>query len=194
MKKGERRVDNRTILDKFVEDFCEVIDKYVKYIICSGFVAIAHGRTRGTEDIGMIIEKISEKEFSKMHKELREKGFACMQSEKPEVIYRDYLKVGDSVRYVNDEEGYFPPEMEIKFPKDELDLEQINNRVKIPLTEVDVYFSTIESNIAFKEEYLSSDKDIEDAKHLRIIYRDKLDEDKIRSIKEKIKKFRKDEG
>ncbi len=191
MEKFERRVDNRTILDKFVEDFCEVIDKYARYIICSGFVAIAHGRTRGTEDIDMIIEKMSEKEFLKMHRELKEKGFTCMQSEKPEVIYVDYLNKGDSVRYVEDEEGYFPPEMEIKFPKDELDREQIKNRIKLPLTEVEVYFSTIESNIAFKEEYLGSDKDVEDAKHLRIIYKNKLDENEIEVIKEKIRRFRK---
>lgn len=45
--------------------------------------------------------------------------------------------------------------MEVKFAKDKLDEEQINARVKLPLTGLDVYFSTVESNIAFKEEYLS---------------------------------------
>ncbi len=190
MKKDKRNIDNKTILDKFVEDFCEVIEKEVKYIICSGFVAIAHGRTRGTEDIDMIIEKVSEEEFIKIHNKLREKGFVCIQSDNPREIYKEYLERGDSVRYVWDEEGYFPPEMEIKFPKDELDKEQLENRIKLPLTGIDVYFSTIESNIAFKEEYLSSNKDIEDAKHLRIIYRDKLDENKINQIKERIRRER----
>ena len=58
MKNLTRKVDDKTILDKFVEDFVKVIEKYCKYIIVSGFVAIAHGRSRGTEDIDMIIEKI----------------------------------------------------------------------------------------------------------------------------------------
>lgn len=53
MVKIERVVDDRTILDKFVEDFCGIVEKHVRYIVCSGFVAIAHGRTRGTEDIDM---------------------------------------------------------------------------------------------------------------------------------------------
>lgn len=189
MKK--RSIDNKTILDRFVEDFCRVIEKHVKYIICSGFVAIAHGRTRGTEDIDMIIEQIEEKKFIAMHQDLKNSGFVCIQSDDANKIYAHYLLNSLSVRYVRADEGYFPPEMEIKFPKDELDEEQLNDRVKLPLTELDVYFSSIESNIAFKEEYLGSEKDLEDAKHLRIVYKDKIDKEKISSIKEKIKKFRK---
>ncbi len=41
------------------------------------------------------------------------------------------------------------------------------------------FFSTIETNIAFKEELLKSLKDLEDARHLRIIYSEKLDKNKI---------------
>ena len=161
MEKGKRSVDDKTILDKFVEDFCSVIENHVKYIVCSGFVAIAHGRTRGTEDIDMIIEEIPKEKFIELHNDLNKNDFVCMQSDNPEEVYENYLKKGDSVRYVRDEEGFFPPEMEIKFPKDELDEEQLNDRTKLPLTKLDIYFSGIESNIAFKEEYLKSDKDIE---------------------------------
>lgn len=45
-------------------------------------------------------------------------------------------------------------------------------------------------NIAFKEELLKSDKDIEDAKHLRIIYGDKIDEKEIEKRKKEIRKLR----
>ena len=187
----KREVEDKTILDEFVEDFCEIVDKHVRYIICSGFVAIAHGRSRGTEDIDMIIEKMSREGFEKLHGDLIEGGFVCIQSDDFGVVYRDYLNKGISVRYVRKGEGYFPPEMEIKFAKDELDLEQIESRRKLPLTWLDVYFSSIEGNVAFKEEFLCSDKDVEDAKHLRIIYRDEIDEDEINRIKNKIKEFRK---
>lgn len=44
----ERRVGNRNILDKFTEDFCNIVDKHAKYIVVSGFVAIASGRVRAT--------------------------------------------------------------------------------------------------------------------------------------------------
>lgn len=185
----EREIDDKTILDKFTENFCEVVERHVKYIVCSGFVAIAHGRTRGTEDIDMIIEKIPKEKYSLLHRDLVDAGFVCIQSDNVNKIY-EYLLEGMSVRYVLNEEGFFPPEMEIKFVKDELDQEQLNERVKFPLTGLDIYFSSIESNIAFKEELLKSEKDLEDARHLRIIYEGKFNENKINEIKNKIKKFR----
>ena len=185
----ERRIGDRTILDKFVEDFCNIVGKHVKYIVCSGFVAIAHGRTRGTEDIDMIIERMPIESFINMHNELVRGGFVCVQSDKVVEIY-NYMIGKDSIRYVRNEEGLFPPEMEIKFAKDELDEEQLKERVKLPLTELDIYFSSIESNIAFKEEALKTDKDFEDASHLRIIYEGKINEEKINEIKEKIRRLR----
>ena len=133
---------------------------------------------------------MEKEDFAKMHEDLRANNFICMQSDNPGKVYEAYLIKGDSVRYVRDEEGMFPPEMEIKFPKDELDEEQLKERIKMPLTGLDIYFSSIESNIAFKEEYLRTDKDMEDARHLRIIYEDKIDENKIKQIKEKIKELR----
>ena len=80
--------------------------------------------------------------------------------------------------------------MELKFAKDELDNYQLNKRKKLPFTGTNFYFSSIEANIAFKEELLKSDKDIEDAKHLRIIYGDKIDESEIKKIKREIRKIR----
>jgi len=184
----ERQVEDRTILDNFTEKFCVIVERHCKYIVCSGFVAIAHGRSRGTEDIDMIIEKIPLDRFVLLHEDLIKNGFICMQSNDLKSIYEDYLVGGMSVRYVEDSEGFFPPEMEIKLAKDSLDEEQLNERVKLPLTGLDIYFSSIEGNIAFKEELLKSDKDMEDAKHLRIIY--KIDEEKINVTKEKIRRMR----
>lgn len=190
----KREIDDKTILDKFAEDFTKILEKHCKYIIVSGFVAIAHGRTRGTEDIDIIIEKIAENKFIELHKDLIEVGFVCMQSENAKVIYQDYLNKGDSVRYVRKSEGYFPPEVELKLAKDSLDEEQLKTRTKLPLTGLDVYFSSIEMNIAFKEELLKSKKDIEDAKHLRIIYKEELNKDNINKIKKKIRELRLKDG
>jgi len=183
----DRGIDNKTILDKFTEDFVKILEKHCKYIIVSGFVAIAHGRSRGTEDIDMIIEKLDLARFSKLHEDLLKNGFECMQSENSEVVY-DYLTNKTSVRYTRI--GEFLPEMEIKFAKDEIDEFQIKTRKKLELTGLDVYFSSVEMNIAFKETYLKSDKDMEDAKHLRIIYKDKLNENEINEIKKMIRRVR----
>ncbi len=184
-----REVGDKNILDKFAEEFCKVVDKYVKYIVVSGFVAISHGRIRTTEDIDMIIEKISFDEFRMLHNELDEAGFECMQSTKAEDIY-DYLDRRDSIRYVRKGRDLLPPEMEIKFVKDEIDELQIKTRKKFDITGLDIWFSSIEFNIAFKEELLGSDKDLEDAKHLRIIYEDEIDNNFIEKIKKMIRRLR----
>lgn len=186
----KREIDNKTILDKFAEDFTRIVEKYCKYIIVSGFVAIAHGRSRGTEDIDMIIERIPIDKFASLHNELIKNNYICIQSDNAYKIYNDYLNSGLCVRYVINNEGYFPPEMEIKLAKDELDEYQIKTRQKLPFTGLDIYFSSIEMNIAFKEELLKSDKDMEDARHLRIIYKDKTNEKEIENIKKKIKTLR----
>ena len=183
-----RSIDDKSILDKFAEDFSAEVEKYCKYIIVSGFVAIAHGRSRGTEDIDMIIEKIPRERFVLLHNWLEKSGFECMQSASPEKIYNDYLSAGLSVRYIR--KGEFLPEMELKLAKDSLDELQLKTRKKLPFTGLDLWFSSIEMNIAFKEEYLKSEKDLEDAKHLRIIYAEQINEAEIRNIKDKIIKLR----
>ena len=103
--------------------------------------------------------------------------------------FRLFLSKGDSVRYVR-EGTFLPPEMEVKFAKDELDELQLTTRRKFDLAGLDIWFSSIEMNIAFKEELLKSDKDLEDAKHLRIIYKDDINESFISEIKERIKRLR----
>lgn len=104
-------------------------------------------------------------------------------------MYDSYLSQEVSIRYTRDPD-FAPPEMEIKLAKDEIDELQIESRIKIPITGLDIWFSSIEMNIAFKEELLASDKDMEDAKHLRIVYTDNISEEKVREIKDKIRRIR----
>jgi hypothetical protein len=185
----ERLVEDKNLLNQFTGDFVEVLDKNkVKYVIVSGFVAISHGRTRGTEDIDIIIERTSLQEFEKLHKDAIKAGFECLQGSKPESLFNGYLKENLSLRYVKKDQ--FVPEIELKLAKDKLDEKQLGERKKLPLTGLPFFFSTIETNIAFKEELLKSPKDLEDARHLRIIYSENLSEDKINEIKSLIRKFR----
>ncbi|PKM92101.1 MAG: hypothetical protein CVU81_02295 [Euryarchaeota archaeon HGW-Euryarchaeota-1] len=184
-----REVSDRTILDEFVNEFVAVLEKQeIKYVIVSGFVAIAHGRARGTIDVDLILEKLSENAFSNLFKGLITAGFECMQSSDSVNVYRDYLINNNSVRFYK--KGSFVPEMEVKFAKDVVDNYQLKTRKKLPLTDLEVWFANVEGNIAFKEEYLKSEKDLEDARHLRIIYGDEIDENEIRKIKEMIKEFK----
>lgn len=183
-----RSTSDINLLSDFCKKFCNIIDKHTEYIIVSGFVAIASGRIRGTEDIDMIIRPINENEFIKTHNELISKGFIAMQGDNPEELYNEYLKDYLSLRYTFKDSPV--PEMEIKFSKDKLDEYQLKTKTKLPLTNIDIWYSSINMNIAFKEELLKSQKDLEDAKHLRIIYSEKVDEKEIKKIKQMIKKYR----
>lgn len=185
----ERRIGDRNVLDKFAEDFCRVVDKHCKYIVVSGFVAIASGRSRATEDIDMITEKMPLDKFVELHKDLVKEGFECMQSSLAEDVF-DYLLHGDNVRYTRTENKFYPPEMDIHFVKDELDEIQLKERQKINFIGLDIWFSSVEFNIAFKEELLKGDKDMEDALHLRKIYKGNFSEQKINKIKEMINSLR----
>ncbi len=183
----DRSLSDRSILDQFCEDFCKIMEKHCKYIIVSGFLVIASGRLRGTEDIDMIIEKITPNQFKSLFQELKENNFVCMQSNDPETAY-EYLKDQLSLRFTIRDKPV--PEMEIKFAKDELDTHQLSTRIKIELTGLNVWFSNININIAFKEELLKSPKDMEDARYLRIVYKEKIDESEIEKIKKMIKRLR----
>ena len=183
-----RAVDDKNILTDFCTRFCRIVEKHTEYMIVSGFVAIASGRMRGTEDIDMIIKILDKNHFLRLHKDLSRNGFVAMQSDDVNELYANYLTKGVSVRYTK--KNSFVPEMELKFAKDALDAYQIKTRMKLPLTGLDIWFSSINMNVAFKEELLKSDKDIEDARHLRIVYKELIDEKEINKIKKMIKRQR----
>lgn len=182
-----RGIAERNILDDFCAEFCEIVEKHCKYIIVSGFLAISSGRTRATEDIDMIIERLDYERFKGMHDELVEKGFVCMQSADPKEIFQ-YLEEHIPVRYTRKDQPL--PEMEMKFAKDKIDEIQLETRIKIPLTGLDIWWSSINMNIAFKEELLKSDKDLKDAEHLRKVYPERIDETKIDEIKRLLRRLR----
>ncbi len=183
----ERAIHDKSLLDKFCQEFCKIVEKHTAYIVVSGYLAIASGRVRGTEDIDMIIPRITFAIFSKLHDDLYKHNFVCVQSASATEVY-EYLSENISVRYTWKDKPV--PEMEIKFAKDMLDTMQIQTREKLSLTGLDIWFSSVAMNIAFKEEYLKSDKDMEDAKHLRIVYSDKINENEINEIKKLIRKLR----
>lgn len=179
--------DYTNILDEFAIKFSKIIEKYTEYIIVSGFVAISSGRTRATEDIDMIIKPMDKITFKKLHHELTKNNFTCIQSKSSDSIY-DYLSKFTPVRYID---GDMPlPEMELKFARDELDEYQFKTKTKLKLTGLDLWFSNINVNIAFKEHLLTSQKDMQDAKHLRIVYEELVSQDEIKKVTELIDRCR----
>lgn len=111
-----RIIEDRNVLDAFCMDFCRVLERHTRYIVVSGFLAISSGRTRGTEDIDVILERLDEEKFKGLHQDLVKNGFECIQGEKNETLFSDYLEENLSLRYVR--KGHLLPEMEVKLAKD----------------------------------------------------------------------------
>jgi len=167
-------------LDKFVLRFVKILEKYTGYVIISGYVSILLGRSRGTEDVDMFVKEIDKEKFIQFYRELKEKGFWCLNAESDDEVYR-YLEEGMAIRFA--ERGEVIPNIEFKFAKKLLDLESFNDFIEVETEGGRLKVSSLERQIAFKKYYLGSEKDLEDAKHLEEIFKGKIDMEKIKKYK-----------
>lgn len=171
-------------LDAFVLRFIRIVEKYVDYVIISGYVAILLGRSRATEDVDLFIKPLEKEEFIKLYHELKEAGFWCLNAESDNEVY-SYLKDNIAIRFAN--KGQSIPNLEVKFPKNRLDLDAFADFIEVETQAGVLKISSLEKQIAFKKYYLGSDKDLEDAKHLEELFKEHLDKEKIKKYQELIK-------
>ena len=169
-----------TELDKFVLDFINILKNYADYVIISGYVSIILGRARATEDIDLFIKKIDKNKFLKLYEDLIKNSYWCLNSDSPEEIY-DYLIDNLAVRFAKKDETI--PNFEVKFPKTKIDEETFKDCIAVKMPEGSIKISSLEIQIAFKKYYLKSDKDLEDAKHIEHIFKDKIDIEKVYKYK-----------
>ena len=174
-------------LDKFALDFTKIVEKYTDYVIISGYVSILLGRSRITEDIDMFIKKISKEVFFQLYDELQASGFWCLNAENEDDVF-SYLRDGLAIRFSRKDMPV--PNFEVKFPKDFLDEEGLEEFITVILPEGKLKISSLERNIAFKRYFLMSDKDEEDALHIEELFKDKLDYNKVNKIRKFIETVR----
>ncbi|MBI4452604.1 hypothetical protein HY637_04185 [Candidatus Woesearchaeota archaeon] len=167
-------------LDKLVFRFIGILKKHTDYVVISGYVAILLGRSRTTEDVDIFIKEIDKGSFSRLYLELQKEGFWCLNSESESEIY-GYLADGLAARFAL--EGATIPNFEVKVAKKPLDKESFVDRITAMTTVGDIFISSIERQIAFKRNYLKSEKDIEDAKHMEEMFKNHLDTQKINKYK-----------
>lgn len=163
-------------LDIFVIDFINVLKKYVDYVVVSGYVSILFGRSRGTEDVDILIKKIDIDTFIKLHKELIEKNYWFLNAENPIELYgmlENKLAIRATLK------NTVIPNIEIKFAKNELDIISLNEHRVVKIGKESLNISPIELQIAFKL-HLGSDKDIEDAVYLYDIFLEHLNKAKLK--------------
>ena len=159
-------------LDRFTIKFTSLLDEInVRYVLISGYVSILFGRSRSSEDIDIIIEKMDFTRFMELWEKINE-SFTCIITKDPKEAYDEYINDHHAIRFAIKDS--FIPNMEVKFPKIELESWALQNRKKVIVNNKSLFISPLELQISFKL-YLGSEKDIEDAKHIYELFKDKLD-------------------
>lgn len=186
-------IDNKTIqldkevneLDKFVFRFIKILEKYTSYVIVSGYVAIVLGRNRGTDDVDIIIPKMDKAKLEELYKDLTKNGYWCINSGDISDLHH-ILVDKSSIRFAV--KPGFSPNIEIKFVKDEYDLIALKEPVLIKIGNKSIKTSFLELQVAYKEEVLKTNKDIEDAQYLRTISEGFINEGLIDEYKKMLRK------
>ncbi|OYT35884.1 hypothetical protein B6U91_02285 [Candidatus Pacearchaeota archaeon ex4484_71] len=170
-------------LDKLVLNFTKILEKLdIKYVLVSGYISILFGRSRSSEDIDIIVERMDKSLFNKFWNRVNKK-FESIITKNKSSAYR-YLLTGHTLRFARKNE--FIPNIEMKFPKTELDEWTIENRKKVLLNKNIMHISPIELQIAFKL-FLGSEKDLEDAKYLYNIFENDIEVSLLNEFMKKLK-------
>ncbi len=184
--KEDKIIFNRelSLLDSFVLDFTENLEKNnMKYVIVSGYVAILFGRSRISEDVDLLIERIPFEKFLEFWKEL-EQNYECLNTSNSYEAYNDYLENHHAIRLAK--KGSFIPNIELKFVKNDLDRYSLEHRKHVKLADRSLYLSPLELQIPYKL-FLGSEKDIEDARFLFKLFNDNMDNALLRQFLTKLK-------
>lgn len=167
-----------TNLDIFVRDFITILKKYSPYLIVSGFVSIATGRSRGTEDVDMLIPIPNKESFFTLFSELLTNGFWCYQAEQAEDAFA-YIERQDHIRFAQKDKIF--PNMECipVIPSKKAQYFELTHPQKMKIADFVFNIPPLEFEILFKEIVLKSKKDLADAKHLRTTFKDILRQEKF---------------
>jgi hypothetical protein len=165
-------------LDEFIIDFVKNLKEYV---IVSGYVSILLGRSRGSEDIDLLVPKMNENEFDDLWEKLMKNSYECINTSKKQEAYE--MLEEHAIRFYKD----VPiPNIEFKVIKNNLDKYSFENKIKVTLKEANLFISPMEMQIAYKL-FLGSDKDIEDAKHIYKLFEEKIDQKLLLNFLEDLK-------
>ncbi|MCA1811213.1 MAG: hypothetical protein LC623_04270, partial [Halobacteriales archaeon] len=110
---GERiRVEKaETDYDAFTREFLATLPPGHPAVVVSGYVALAFGRNRMTEDIDLLLERLPEPTFRDWWESVQGR-FDCLNTSRWSSAYHDYLQDGLALRFAR--HGTLEPNMEMK--------------------------------------------------------------------------------
>ena len=164
--------------DIFTIEFTELLKKHTSYVIVSGYVSILLGKKRLTEDIDLLVPKMPKEKFVILFNSLLKNNYECANTSIPTDAYE--MLSEHAIRFFK--KGRPVPNIEFKMIKTDLDRYSLENRRQVLLKDKILFISPLEIQIPYKlllaadgtEEELQSDKDIEDARFVYKLYKDKI--------------------
>ncbi len=178
--KIDRELNN---LDKFVYNFVSLLEKHIGYVIVSGYVSIITGRSRATEDVDLLIPKMSKEKFTEIFSSMLKAGYECANTS---IVEEAFSMLDEhAIRFY--ESGRPIPNIEFKMITNDIQKYAFENKLKLTLDGKTFYISPLELQIAYKLslvapgeiDEISSDKDFEDAKHLYDVFKANINKDNL---------------
>lgn len=182
LRAGELLVERTpSALDEAVLSFTEMLeDCDIEYVVVSGYIAILTGRSRSTEDVDIVIERLDADAVGGLAATLEEEGYWGMTT--PLASLGDALERGDRVRIAEVDEMF--PNFELWFVDSDIEREALARSITARVDDRSVQISPIELQIAYKlqlaEGIGTTDcRDFEDALHLYLTFEDDLKEPRL---------------
>lgn len=183
-------------LDMFVVDFCKLLSD--KYVIVSGYVSILLGRSRGTEDVDLLMPTMDYNQFKELWDKIHKNQFECVNTENSKEAFELFRE--HNIRF--SKRGTAVPNMEFKMARKWFDEYSLKDKIKVKMGQAVLFISPLEMQIAYKLNLSKqgNNKDLEDAKHLYELFGEKINKDELNKligefgVKDKLEIIKKDYG
>lgn len=157
-------------LDELAIQFTRILDDLgIDHVYVSDYVAILTGRSRATEDIDVLLERVDDEIVHEIVKRLEEEG-----------MWGPAMPLGSMGEMLEDNiwiapDGEMVPHLEAKFVDDEFDHASLANAIVARIGDDEIPIGPLELQIAYKL-WMRADRDFEDAAHLYSIFEETLRE------------------
>jgi hypothetical protein len=156
-------------LDDLAISFSSILDRFdLQHVYIAGYVSILAGRSRSTEDIGVLIEPIDEDTVKELADALTEERF--WGPAMPLSSMYEMLENGDNIWIATADQ--ITPHLEITFARDEFDTAALENAIEASIAGERIPVGPLELQIADKL-HLGTQTDVEDAVHLFTLFEER---------------------
>lgn len=171
LRDGELPVEREpNELDELAGEFSSILnDLDIGHAFVAGYVAILAGRSRATQDIDVLLERVGTETVERLATRLDKGGFwgPAMPLDATDGTLSD----GGSVWVARDDE--MVPHLDVKFASDEFDRASLTNAITARIDTISLPIGPLELQIAYKL-YLGDSTSFEDAAHLYAMFEGSL--------------------